>query len=133
MLAQQFVHASAREARRTAPSLSCGIPFTARESRLTKQLKAMNAAQIEFWRHDAERVERILKMVAAGIQARSKANQRAAAKKPRPLRSKKNADRDARIRKASAEGKTPKEIGGAENLSAAQVRKILKPKTKTRV
>ena len=140
------------------PAASNVIPFDrdqVKESPLAKQLRAMNAAQAEFWRQDAARFEqlrkkhggeRALKIMAAArkivdagtlkagetshalavvVSEGAQEKQRESAKQPRPQRSTKNADRDQRIRKAFEEGKSPKEIGGAENLSAVRVRAIL--------
>lgn len=101
------------------------IPFAraaAKESPLARKLRIMNSANAEFWSKPGPNI------VQAGLAFAQlkKSQQRTKAKKPRPQRSQKNAERDHRIR---ASGKTPKQIAADEGLTASQVRKILKATT----
>ena len=109
------------------------IPFAravAKESSLAKKLRNINSANAEFWSKPGPNI------VQAGLAFAQlkKSQQKARAKKPRPQRKEKHADRDQRIRNASVtDKKTPKQIAADEGLTASQVRRILKATTKTRV
>ena len=96
----------------------------AKESPVTKKLREIQRANDQFWSTPAPN---IAQAGLAFAQLR-KAQQKMRARKPRPKRKEKLAQRDQRIRTAGDEGKAAAVVAKKEHLSARQVRRILGPR-----
>ena len=134
MLAEQLaLRSAAHAAGRLVPSnvIAFPRPAAAKESRLSKKLEAMNAAQTAFWTQD-RKAEAALRAVLDAVKATKptiiSAIQSERAKKLRPKRKQEHAERDQRIREADKKGTPRKQIAVDQDLSVSQVGKICKEK-----